>query len=574
MARLPDIYDVRPTPQGGRGIATADTGQVSRAVAGLGRSVSAVGEDWQKEQDTAAVFEARRKLDEWERAAIFDPENGAKYKRGQNAFGIGEALGKGFDEAAGKALEGLTTERQRRAFQEVAASRRTHIQDWSARHELEQRDTFEAGQYEAAIQSMADRAALFPDKAAGELAMQAQRTIGFMRARGRSEEEIDAKIKADASRTHLSVIGAMVNGGSADAAKAYFEKNKAGMSAEASLRAEASLKEVTARIKAQTVADDVLGRGLPLSDALAAVRGTLKGDEEQAAVQEVKARYAERDAAKAQDLKASTDEAWKVITNGGSRKNIPAALWNRLPADEQRQINDYVEAKWRRAKADAEGAAGPNGAEEQAYYGLRMMAVNDPEAFAKLDLMRYAPMLGKGTMNRLIELQAGANKKDLKTQELNRVVGSALKYTQSELAAAGINLKPSAKGKEAEEAAKFMNSLTMALDDEAQRGPVTDKRAREVALGLVRQGVEQGSGVLGFFQTKKRGYEMEPGKTYVSKTYGDIPADARDALTKELAARKNLPRSIYGSGGYILSGEDKAAIERAYQRGIEQGRFR
>ena len=581
MARLPDPFaDARPIPRPGVNVSGYEGGgQVAQAAGQMGAVIGRIGEDWQKERDTEAVFEARRKLDEWERTAIFDPEKGAANRLGKDAFGIGGVLAKDFDAQRGKIAEGLTTERQRKAFAEVSLSRRAQVLDWGARHEAKQRETYEAGQYEADVQSMADRAALFPDKAGGELAMMAQRTIGFMRAKGRSEEEIQAKVKADASRTHLGVVSAMVNSGRADEAKAYFDTNKAGMTAEASLRAEAALKEVVARQRAQTVADEVMGKGLGLNEALADVRGRLQGDEEAAAVQEVKVRFAEREAGRAQAQKQATDDAWKVITNGGGRKDIKPELWNSLHGEEQRQINDYLEAKWRRAKADAEAASrraegAGDGQQAQAYYGLRMMAVNEPAAFAGLDLMRYAPHVSKGDLRRLMELQASGSKADAKASELNGMVSRALKYTTSELSAAGINLKPGAKGKEAEEAAKFMNALTMALDDEAAQGRVSDKRAREIALGLIREGVEQGSGVFGFFQTRKRGYQMEEGKSYVSKTYSDIPAAARDALVNELAQRKKLARSIYGSRGYILEGDDKAAIERAYQRGIEQGRFR
>ncbi len=577
MARLPDVYDVRPTPRAGGSIATYNGGQVAAAVGQAGEVMGKMADDWQREQDTMAVFEARRKLDEWERGAIFDPQKGAANKLGKDSFGIGEVLTKDFDEASGKIAEGLTNQRQRMAYMEMAQSRRSQVMDWSTRHESKQRETYEAGQYEADIQAMADRAALFPDKAAGELSMQAQRTIGFLRGKGRSEEEIQAKIKADASRTHLGVIGSMVNAGKADQAKGYFDANKLAMSAEASLRAEASLKEVNARIKAQGAADDVLARGLSLRDALADVRGKFQGDEEAAVVQEVKARFAEREAGLAQAQKQATDDAWKIIANGGSRKSIPPALWNSLHGEEQRQINDYLEQKWRRAKADAEAASGEK---QETNWGTFMaltdLARDNPERFLDPQtLLKAEPYLSKSQMGQLVTLRTGIQKGDAKATNLLNQVREAEKSIIADLKAAGIDTTPKDGDKNgAERLAAFRAALQSQIraEQDASTTPLSPQRLQTIGLMLVREGIEQdrpwwkpGSGA-------KRGFEMEAGKSYIAKRFDDIPLSERSALADELVTRGMAKRTV--GGGYILTDAHKAEIERAYTRGLEQGRFR
>jgi hypothetical protein len=533
---------------------------VAGAAARFGRVAGQIADEKQREDDASAVFAARRQLDDWERSAIFDPEKGATNKLGQAAFGVPADLERGFDEVAGKVAETLTTERQRRAFDELATSRRAQVLDWADKHATRERGVYETGQFKADLDSMAERAVLFPDRADAELGLARQRIVGFMRSKGRSTEEIQQAVKENDSRVHSAVISGMLNNGNGEAAQQYFERNKTGMTADALVRAERDMKEVNARTRAQGFADDVMGRGLSMADALKEARDKFSGVDEQAVVSEVRQRFVESEAAKAQETKAAADSAWKVITNGGSRKGISPDLWNRLSGDEQRQINDYTEAKWRRAKADAEGNSEDN---VQTYYGLRQLAANEPEAFAQLDLMRYQPYVSKASFSRLVEIQTGINKQDAKTIELGKVTQRVIGMIDQDIRAAGIDMTPKEGSKQAEKTALFKTQLISALDVAAAEkgGRLSEKEALEIGRGLLKQGIEQGSGVLGFFQTKKRGFEMEPGKTYISKRYDDIPLEIRRQLEGELK-------------GGLYGGTDKAQIERMYQRGIELGKFR
>jgi hypothetical protein len=566
--RLPDTYDVRPTPGAGRAVAGYDAGGPARALAGIGDTLIEYGEHKQREQDASAVFALRRQLDDWERGAIFDPDKGAINQTGKNAFGIGPRVLKDYDEFAGKLTQGLN-ERQRRAFQELSTSRRAQVGDWAAKHEAKQRDVHEIGEYQADLSSMRDRAALFPDKAGTETALMAQRIIGFGRAKGMSEEQIKAEITNHASGTHRAVVAALVNGGRLDDAKKYLDANRTGMQAPDLLAAESGMRELLARGKAQAAADDVMARGLTATQALDEVRDKFSGDPHtrDAAVQQVKAMFAERDAIEARNHKQAADEAWKVITNGGSRKQIAPELWARLSGEEQRQINDYGEAKWRRAKADAEGKRKEETAENvRTYVGLRDMAYAEPAKFAELDLARVQPILTDKQFDRIVEIRGAINKKDAKTSTLLAAQKRAEAMVFAEMRTAGIDTTPKEGSKKAEELAMFRSRLIAEID--AQDGPMDDRRLREIGLGLLREGIEQGSGVGGFFQTRRRGFEMEPGKTYVSKRYGEIPSEVRSALEAELPR----PRNVYGRP--ILQPGDEAAIERAYQRGVEAGRFK
>lgn len=539
------------------------------AASRFGRVAGQIAEERQREDDAAAVFAARRQLDDWERTAMFDPQKGAANRLGQAAFSVPADLERGFDEVAGKVAETLTTDRQRRAFDELKTSRRAQVLDWAEKHASRERGVYETGQFKADLDSMAERAVLFPDRAEAELGLARQRIVGFMRSKGRSTEEIEQAVKEQASRTHDFVLRSMVNAGNAEQASEYLKKNRGDMTAEAVLRAENGLKETTARIRAQGFADEVFARGLSAEEAIKEARSKFTGVEEDAAVQELKVRFTEAETIKARDQKAASDAAWKVLANGGGRKGIAPELWNRLGGEEQRQIKDWLDAKWRQAQADANRDTVDD---REVYYRLRTMATEDPATFSGLDLMKYEPYLTKQSFSRLTEVQAGISKNDAKAMEINRVVSSTVKNLKGEIAAAGLDTSPKEGSKQAKEFAMFMNQLTMALDDAGrQKGsPLTSMEARQIGMSMLREGIEQGSGVFGFFQTKKRGYQIaaegDPAKTYVTTRYGDIPADIRKALEAELPHQ-------YG-GIYGRAAEREQQVERMYQRGLEQGRFR
>lgn len=536
----------------------------------------------QEQRDTdQALFEARREMDQWERSAVFDPENGAVTRKGRDAFDLPKVLSDDFDKFSVELLDKIANQRARMAAQKLAQARREQITGWADRYTMGEREKFLDQQYQADILSMQENAVLFvndPARLRTEMAAQADRTFTYLKGKGASEEVISAAMKENAGRTHSLVVGSLLTSGDAKGADVYLKANEGSMKPTDVLRLKAGMQETLIRERVQVFGDEVDKGGLTLPQALEKARATFSGPEEAAAVQEVKTRFSERQAITIEAQRDAADSAWKVITNGGSRKGIKPELWNSLGGEEQRQINDYVEARARRYEADAKRDFKTD---MVAYYGLRRMAAEDPASFASLDLMKSKPLLEDTDFQRLVEVQASINKNDAKAMETQRVVKSTIGMIAADIKAAGIDLTPKEGSAQAKEAAAFMGAVTVALDEatRVKGSPLSAKEARDIGMGMLREGYEQGSGIFGMFQNKRRGYQIatDPdlaGKTFVATKYKDIPAEARDALVEELrASGVQLPRSIYG-GTYVVSDEYQAAIERAYQRGKEQGVFR
>lgn len=392
------------------------------------------------------------------------------------------------------------------------------------------------------------------------------------RLRGLSPAEVLANTVDALSPAHVAVVGSALQAGRTDYARSYVEKVNAELTPQARLQLGEALKVSATREQAQAFGYEVISKGMPLADALAEARKRFSGKDEDEAVREVKERFAEAEVVKARDVKAVSTAAWAaVMETGRIPPTMLAELRTKAP-EEERQIRDWLEAKWRRAKADAEGKIQTD---MDVYYGLRRMAIDDPAAFAQLDLRKSQPYLKDGDLKHLIEIQGGINKNDAKAMESQRVVKQTLSMIRAEVASVGIDLTPKEGSTQAKETARFMGALTQALDDATRTkgAPLTQDEARRIGLSMVREGVEQGSGIFGMFQTKKLGYQIAtdpniaPGASFVSKRYSDIPAATREQLTRELRSRFDL-------GTRPLTAEQEAMVERAYQRGIDQGRFR
>lgn len=580
MATIP-VLSPRPTPNPQRAIVSDRSGDIiASGVRSLAGAVGEVADNMSREADAQAVFEARRKLDEWERASIYDPKTGAANKLGRDAFDLPEKMPAQFDEFAGKVAEGLTTTRQKQAFRDLAQSRRSQILDWTSRHTAQQREVFERGQFEADLSSMRERAAMFADdpaKVAGELAVANQRIIGYMRGKGLSEEQTQAAIRENASRAHAGVLESLIQGQKWGQAQTYLTDNRASMDAGVASKAAAAIQVGEARIRAQAFGDEAVSKGMTMRQALDEARARFAGKDEEDAVREVKERFQEADVMRRQEALKIKDTAWTEVMQSGRVSPTTLTTLRQVAPEEERQIRDWQDAKARQAKADAEGNTAKT--DMNVYMGLRYMAM-DPETagdFAKLDLRKSAPFLAPSDLKHLQEVQASIGRGDMKAMESQRVLKQTLGIIRAEVQAAGIDMTPKEGTKQAKETAMFMGALTQALDQAtAEKGrPLTSDEARRIGMSMVREGVEQGSGLFGMFQTKKRGYQIAtdtsiaPGASFVSRQFKDIPAADRDALIRELYPN-GAPRSPY-SGVPIV---DEAAIERAYQRGLDRGVFR
>lgn len=530
MATLPDIYGRRPTPQDQtRFVGVSDQSRTAQAIGQVAGQVAQIGEQYQNSQDVAAVSAARRALDDWERAALFDPEKGAIHKRGQDAFGVPDALREDFDKTAGKVLQGLTTQRQREAFQDVADGRRNQVLDWAAKHAGRERESFEEGQYQADVKSFVDRAALFHDKADAEVATLRQRTIGYMRDRGRSTEEINAALRDVTDKAHIGVVSSLLNANDDAGAQAYYERNRAGMSADVGARIGQEVKARATLLKAQSNADELAARGVPQADAIAETRKKFAGQEEEAAVQQLKTRYAEAEAARIQEVRQVSNSAWSVLMEKGSMSAIPAqtmAALRTLAPEEERDMRRYLLAEAERRRDEAAGRQPKT--DWPTYIRLRDYAAQNPDGFVSEDLGKYSPYIAGAQLEQL---------QDMKDKLQNPKAAKETIGLQNQITAAVNSLKLTG-AKSAEKKGMLQSAIYDAVDQaQAAKGKALTfkERQQEIDKLLIAGEVESGH----WWQSDPdvRLYEVAGDAEKRSKFAPTISDADRATLVQRFAAR-------------------------------------
>jgi hypothetical protein len=235
-------------------------------------------------------------------------------------------------------------------------------------------------------------------------------------------------------------------------------------------------------------------------------------------------------------------------------------------------MRDWLEAKYRRAKDDAEGKKTDG---FDTFYGLVRMAQDEPAKFAALDLRKTAPLVGKEQISTLVRLQTGISKSDAKAMEEQNMVKATLGLIKGEVASIGIDLSPKEGTAQAKETAKFLGALSQSLMQAAQAkgSPLTSDEAKRIGMNMVREGVEQGSGIFGFGQTTKRGYQIatdpniKPGASFIVAPFDKIP----EALRNEAIADV---RDKYKLGTRPLTDAHKAEVERAYTAAVQAGKVK
>lgn len=375
MPRLPDLNSLgqRPAPVNRQGISVADTSASSRAIEGLGNTVSQVADQYAKEQDAQAVFEAKRKLDEWEQAKVYDPQNGAIAKRGKDAFDLPNQLPSELDKFAGEISGGLTSNRQKQAFQEMLLSRKGQLTNWASRHALREREVYDEGQYQADVTGSMNRVATLAgageiDTAKAEIATMQARTVGFLRAKGRSEEEIGSAVKQNTSKAHVSVLNRYLEANDPAKAEEYLKANAGSMMEDDYLRAKTVVdKQAAIKIGEDGAAAawaEIGPKGyndpVPVDKLEARVREMFAGDDakRKVAIIALKERVAAHNQAQAETNAAAVNGVYKQIDGGTPMSQVMRTPeWQSLPGKEQDQILYQQESRAAARESRAAAAA-------------------------------------------------------------------------------------------------------------------------------------------------------------------------------------------------------------------------
>ena len=544
---------------------------------GLQQAGGAVSQVAGKLAEEANDVRVRGQFDKYmaqQHSLTYDPEVGYIHLKGEQALtrpdkkSLDNEYGEKLDEVAKNLLAELDNDAQRQTFQNQTITARRGflkgIEVHVAREFGAHREGVELAGNNTARQVIVQ--ARTPEEVIGGESRIMSGVDKLAEYRGLSPEEKALLLKTELGPAYSTRIAGLIdNGRNVEAALLLGEK-KQYLEDRTYEKLNSALLRGTQLEKAQTFGDEIIANGMTETDALAEARQRFSGEEEKMATQHVKDIFAAKHQAQVMDARAVSTKSWSKVmeTNNMPPPALLADLREKAP-EEERQMRDWLEAKQRR---DAnEGAP----TDWDKYYNLRRMSVEEPAAFTQLDLMKFRPYLHNSEFKRLTELQAGISKADAKAMQQQAMVRKALGLVKGELASVGIDLTPKEGTKQAQDTAQFLSALTLQLDEAAQAkgSPLTEDETRRVSHGLLKEGIEQGSGIFGFMQTRKRGYQIvaDPDNkaTYVEANFDDIPPEIRTKLIQALGLDPD-------KASWFRS-DTRGEIERMYTRGRQQGRF-
>lgn len=275
------LPSVQLTPQA-RPDSSAGLIAVGQGVQNVGQDTADIETKMNDQANTAVLLGQQKGLDDWEAQNIYDPQNGALQKRGQNALGVTQTTLGDFDKYAQTQQDNLSNTDQQLAFEKMALSRRQTIERTMETHEGQQIDALHVDTAKAASDSAVNRAALyFNQPAIVQSSIDAAKasTVALGHFQGLPDDMIANNVLATESKAHLAVLTRMSDNDPSSAIN-YFNNNQARFSGDDLLAAQRLIEPTQRKVKSSALATQVMGDAQPKVDqngVINYVMNTLEG---------------------------------------------------------------------------------------------------------------------------------------------------------------------------------------------------------------------------------------------------------------------------------------------------------
>jgi hypothetical protein len=352
-----------------------------------------------KRADEVALLDAENRLSTWEQQRLYDPEAGAFAQRGKNALGLPETIAQEYTDLAGEVEASLGTDRQREAFAKLRQRRGLDLDLSIRRHVFQQMQAYEGEELNAAISTSKDAAianALDPRRVGEELtrAVTAIRTHGPRVGLG--PEQIEKQISDVQTAVHVGVIDRLLATDNIRTAEVYFEETKGQISGDALARVEKALEEGGLRKAGQTKADEILAAGGTLTEQREKARAIDDPKLRDEVMGRIEHEANVRDRAEREAEENRLRTAYDLVDRYKDVKAIPPGQWSQLTGSARSALRHYAEAL-------TQGV--PIKTDLPTYYGLMQQAANEPDVFARRNLLEFRGKLDEQEFKQLAGLQ-------------------------------------------------------------------------------------------------------------------------------------------------------------------------
>ena len=379
--------------------------------------------------DRLAALSVDSKAAAWEQDQMYDPQKGAMFQQGQNAFPLLKTIPDAYKTQAQTWIDGLANDSQKAQAQRMLNLRLATMQHSLNLHVGEQTKVYDDQQTSAYVSSESEaalgavqandpawqaRVALARDRIGGAvsdwgkqhgLSTDPQQNPDGSFSMGTQSPELKNVIDDHQSQLTVGVLGQLLAANKPDDAKAFLAQAQADGNILPS-QVDAANKQIGGASvlgQAQQAATKIMQTsGGDLTKALTAARAINDPDVQERTVAEVKTRFAEQsDAQSAQHDQVFTQAANHVEDTG----QRPAAVWASLSLSERNQLDARI-------KQIREGVAVDPEVSDANFYRLKTLA-SDPDTqqdFLKTNLMMYKGKMDEKSWTELVDAQSDLRK--------------------------------------------------------------------------------------------------------------------------------------------------------------------
>ncbi len=425
--------------------------QVASTVRRLGvQAFGAIQQHEREKADQVALLAADRQLGELELELLHANERGALTVRGKDTLPLREKVLTEYDTRAGEIEGGLSSDRQKMAFQRARAARRLAITESVERHTAQQMTEYDKAETAASIDqdvALAVTNAGDPRRVATSLADGIEKIRQHAKRNGLGPEATDALITTFRNETWVGVITNRLATGNDRTARVFLEEARdAGhLTGEALTRMQEAVKHGTTDAEGERRAAAIWDRlgpqgdGTPIElDKLEAAARTEAGDDTgvlKATIAALRTRKQGVDDARRERADGRASEIWGAVFEGKSLaeiRRLPAFV--DAPGEVRTKVADYFEAEAARTESRAAARESRVAAAEQRVLNAdvrrerklelegwsKYWELAQPDTLRRLShgaIVEQLPTLGSAHVQRLLTDQAKLTKDDATYRE-------------------------------------------------------------------------------------------------------------------------------------------------------------
>jgi hypothetical protein len=515
-------------------------------VAGLEAERRRYAEEARQDADQVALLKASNQLAAWKSETLYHPENGAFTKRGETAFALPELIAGDFERVTAEIEQGLGNDQQRLAWQKLRSQEAQTIDLQVRRHVYGEMQTFRQNELEKGVANGVDEAIRnYADprlvgQSLGKVIEQIRTNAPRL---GMGTEAVDAQVRTVTSSVHVGVISQLLANEQTGKAKDYLEATRDQIEADKLDDITKALEEGAIRKQGQTLADRILTEGGTLTQQREKARAiddpkvrddVMSRIEHEAVVRDRTEREAERETLRS---------VYDILDSGRGVRAIPSTVWATMDPAERSNARSY-------ARQLAEGV--PVKTDDVTFYGLMRQAMENPEAFAKVNLLSSRSRLSSGDFQQLAGLQlsiTNAARADL-DQAQKAAAAAALRAAEKDvesfrtktqllndsLSQYGIETRPSEQSAaERSAVAQLQRMLDRRLESLGPGAKITNTEIQDTIDSLLGQSVTTPGSWWNIFPGGRPFFD--DARRLIDMTIDDVPRDQRTIIEQKLRQR-------------------------------------